>query len=237
MEKKHCLKSVNKHYFTLRWQKTTHLYHMAYNPQHCTHWKRQKQNIIQHVRGTTNTIIDTAMPWFSLWTSLNTGGKKMLHICWQLSNLASKRDWHVGLWQVLRSFNKEETLVRAVQTLYQNASNAVLLNSQLGKLSKTTVGVCQGCLLSPILFNLFLEKIMQETLDDHHISISIGGKSIYATYDLLPTSILWAPAMVNFKTAPTDTYTEQWLMEWKSAQKRARSWTTSVQKLAWLGKS
>ena len=33
-------------------------------------------------------------------------------------------------------------------------------------------------LLSPILFNLFLEKIMQETLYDHHTSISIGGRPI-----------------------------------------------------------
>ena len=30
---------------------------------------------------------------------------------------------------------------------------------------------------SSILFNLFLEKIMQERLHDHHISISIGGRS------------------------------------------------------------
>ena len=43
---------------------------------------------------------------------------------------------------------------------------------------KKTVGVHRGCLLSPILFNLFLEKIMQESLHDHHKSISIGGRPI-----------------------------------------------------------
>ena len=52
------------------------------------------------------------------------------------------------------------------------------MNSQLGEFSKTTVGVCQECILSPILFNLFLEKITQETLHDHHTSISIGGRPI-----------------------------------------------------------
>ena len=31
----------------------------------------------------------------------------------------------------------------------------------------------------------------------------------YATYDLPTTSILWAAAMVNFKTSPTDSQTEQ----------------------------
>ena len=43
-----------------------------------------------------------------------------------------------------------------------------------------------------------------------------------ATYDLPTTSILRLAAVVNFKTSPTDSWTEQRHMEWKSAQKRAR---------------
>ena len=87
---------------------------------------------------------------------------------------AFDRVWLAGQWQVLRRFDIDEGLVQAIQALYENFSSAVLLNSQLGEFFKTTVGVCQGCLLSLILFNLFLEKIMQETLHDHHTSISIG---------------------------------------------------------------
>ena len=77
------------------------------------------------------------------------------------------------MWQVLRSFIAKEGLVQTIQALYENSSSAVLLNSQLGEFFKTTVGVCQGCLISPILFNLFLEKIIQETLHDHHTSIGV----------------------------------------------------------------
>ena len=43
-----------------------------------------------------------------------------------------------------------------MQVLYENSSNADLLDSQLRKSLETTVGVRQDCLLSPILFNLFL---------------------------------------------------------------------------------
>ena len=45
---------------------------------------------------------------------------------------AFDRVWHVGMWQVFRSFNIEEGLVQAIQTQNENSSGAVLLNSQLG---------------------------------------------------------------------------------------------------------
>ncbi|MGL4418375.1 MAG: reverse transcriptase domain-containing protein [Plesiomonas shigelloides] len=91
---------------------------------------------------------------------------------------AFDRVWHVGLWHVMRSFNIEEGLIQMVEALYKNACSAVLLNNQLGEFFRTTIGVRQGCLLSPVLFNIFLEKIMQETLHDHQTSISIGGRPL-----------------------------------------------------------
>ena len=91
---------------------------------------------------------------------------------------AFDRVWHAGLWQVLKNFNTEKGLVQTIQALDDNSTSAILMNSQLGEIFKTTEGIRQGCLLSPILFNLFLQKIMQETLHDHHTSISIGGRPI-----------------------------------------------------------
>ena len=58
------------------------------------------------------------------------------------------------------------------------AKSAVLFNGSTGEWFRTTVGVRQGCLLLPTVFNIFLDRIMCEALDDHEGSVSIGGRLI-----------------------------------------------------------
>ena len=61
---------------------------------------------------------------------------------------------------------------------YNKATNAVLFNGSIGDWFRTTVGVQQGCLLSPTLFNIFLERIMTDALEDHEGTVSIRGRII-----------------------------------------------------------
>ena len=65
-----------------------------------------------------------------------------------------------------------------IKSLYKNSIIAIIFNSIQGQMFKTTVGVRQGCLLSPVLFNLFLEEIMAGNQDEHIYTISIGGRNL-----------------------------------------------------------
>ena len=74
----------------------------------------------------------------------------------------------------MRKYN----IIRAIENLYDKAQSTVPFNGSTGEWFKTIVGVRQGCLLSPALFNIFPERIMCETLDDHEASVSIGRRLI-----------------------------------------------------------
>ncbi|GFN80496.1 endonuclease-reverse transcriptase [Plakobranchus ocellatus] len=69
-------------------------------------------------------------------------------------------------------------IIMAIQSLYEIAKSAVLLNNNIGRRFRTTFGVCQGCLFSSNLFNIFLERIMIEALEDHESTVSIGGRPL-----------------------------------------------------------
>ena len=52
------------------------------------------------------------------------------------------------------------------------------MNSNIGEWLSVTVIVRQECVLSPTLFNIFLERIMPDALEEHDRKVSIGGRNI-----------------------------------------------------------
>ena len=78
----------------------------------------------------------------------------------------------------MKKYNISANLIRVIKNLYDKATSAVLFNSSIADWFRTTVGVRQGCLLSPTLFNIFLERIVRDALEDHEGTVSIGGRTI-----------------------------------------------------------
>ena len=61
--------------------------------------------------------------------------------------------WHAALWATMKKYNISTNLIRVIKFLYDKPTSA-------------------------ILFNIFLERIMTDTLEDHEGTVSIGSKTI-----------------------------------------------------------
>ncbi|WP_419626769.1 RNA-directed DNA polymerase, partial [Thiolapillus sp.] len=91
---------------------------------------------------------------------------------------AFDRVWHAALWATMMKYSISTNLIQVIKSLCNKATSAVLFSSSIGDWFRTTIGVRQGCLLSPTLFNIFLERIVTDALEDHEGTVSIGGRTI-----------------------------------------------------------
>ena len=91
---------------------------------------------------------------------------------------AFDRFWNAALWATMKKYNISTNIIQVIKNFYNKATSAILFNSNIGDWFGTTVAVRQGCLLSPTLFSIFLERIMTDALEDHEGTVSNGGRAI-----------------------------------------------------------
>ena len=85
---------------------------------------------------------------------------------------AFDRVWHAALWATMKKYISTN-LIQVIKNLYNKATSAVLFNSSIEDWFRTTVGVQQGCMLSPTVFNIFLERIMTDALEGGEGTVNI----------------------------------------------------------------
>ena len=78
----------------------------------------------------------------------------------------------------MKKYNISANLIRVIKHIYDKAIIAVLFGGSLGDWFRATVGVRQGCLLSPTLFTILLERITTDALGYHEGTLSIGGRTV-----------------------------------------------------------
>ena len=66
---------------------------------------------------------------------------------------AFNRVWHAALWATMKKYNMSTNPIQVIKNLYNKATSAVL-------------------------FNIFLERIMTDTLEYHEGTVSIGGRTV-----------------------------------------------------------
>ena len=104
---------------------------------------------------------------------------------------------HNKLWKILKEMGIQDHLICLLRNLYAGQEARVRTGDgtidwfQIGK------GVRQGCILSPELFNLYVEYIMRNTgLEEAHAGIQIAGR-ISRISDMQTTPPLWQKVYKN----------------------------------------
>lgn len=82
------------------------------------------------------------------------------------------------LWNVLGEMGVPAHLIQLIRNLYVNNRSFVRIDTDCSDVFATKKGVRQGCILSPVLFNIYGEYIMRKTIEGWEGGFPIGGKRI-----------------------------------------------------------
>ena len=86
---------------------------------------------------------------------------------------------HNKLWKILQEKGIPDRMICLLRNLYAGQEATVRTGHGTTDWFQIGKGVCQGCILSPCLFNLHAEYIMQNTgLDEAQAGIKIAGRNI-----------------------------------------------------------
>ncbi len=67
-----------------------------------------------------------------------------------------------ALWNVLRIYGVGRQLMEGIKAFYREANACVKIDGELSDSFGVRVGVRQGCVISPWLFNIFMDGCMRE---------------------------------------------------------------------------
>ena len=97
---------------------------------------------------------------------------------------------HEILWVILRVMGVPVHLIVLLKKLYINQEARV--RTEFGETDNIDIGkgVRQGCIVSPLLFNVYAENIMREALEEWESGISIGWRMVTNLRDADDTTLL-----------------------------------------------
>ena len=82
-------------------------------------------------------------------------------------------------WKILEEMGIPDHLTCLLRNLYAGQEATVRIEHGTTDWFQIAKGVCQGCILSPCLFKLYVEYIMRNAgLDDTQAGIKIAGRNI-----------------------------------------------------------
>ena len=87
---------------------------------------------------------------------------RSLHVTYKDLEKVYDRVDRDAMWKVLRMYGINGNLLSAIQSLYEESEAMVRVCRKEGDWFSVKVGLRQGCVMSPWLFNIFMDGVMKE---------------------------------------------------------------------------
>ena len=101
------------------------------------------------------------------------------------------------MWKILQEMGIPDHLTCLLRNVYAGQEATVRTGHGITDWFQIGKGICQGCILSPCLFNLYAEYIMRNSgLEEAQAGIKIA-KEISITSDMQMTPPLWQKVKRN----------------------------------------
>ena len=105
--------------------------------------------------------------------------KKHIYFCFIDYTKAFDCVGHNKLWKILKEMGIPDHLTFLLRNLYAGQEATVWTGRGTTDWFQIGKGVCQGCILSPCLFNFYAEYIMRNSgLEETQAGIKIAGRNI-----------------------------------------------------------
>lgn len=76
-----------------------------------------------------------------------------------------------SLWKIMQSYGIPEKIIGIVKSFYDNSRCAIRCGGEVGEWFRIVTGVRQGCVLSPLIFALVVDWVMQRATGQGHTGL------------------------------------------------------------------
>lgn len=101
-----------------------------------------------------------------------------IFLCFLDFEKAFDRVRHVKMMELLNTTNIDKKDIRVIGNLYWGQKACIRVDQEVSEAVAIRRGVRQGCILSPLIFNFYSERIFQQALHNIQMGIKINGVPI-----------------------------------------------------------
>ena len=123
--------------------------------------------------------------------------REPLHVCFIDLRKAYDTVNRPALWAVLQKTGLSTKIIRLIKELHTETTSRVRTSGSYSRSFSTNNGVRQGCVMSPALFNIFLDTVVRQALSESKDGVTIKYTCGDEVYSLKLTQQLTTHDMVQ----------------------------------------